>query len=665
MRLWWQVYAGQDATPIESEAPAWIISLMVHVVFLFLLAAWTFFLPADPEQDLVLAPALLQEAPDAYRFSDDLTVEVGALGQSDVAQTLAAAPLESELPTVKTEVQDLSEFGDELVVADVEPITAGPNVHLDHRIRGISTIGETGAMGAVDRITHEILLSLEQRPTLVVWLFDQSGSLQSQREAIADRFDRIYEELGIFEAMGGPKLAASATTAENPAFARHQDTPLLSAVVAFGANMNLLTRQPTADVEVIKQAVRAVENDTSGAENVFQAVYAAADRHRAFHSRDRRNVMIVVFTDEAGDDVANLERAIDLCRRQQMPVYVVGAPAPFGRQDVYFKWVDPDPNFDQSPQWMPVHQGPESLLPERLRLRFAGMENLDEPIDSGFGPYGLTRLCYETGGLYFAVHPNRTRGGRITPYNTPAMTTYLAEFFDPLLMRRYQPDYIPVQEYQKLLTTNRARAALVQAAQVSWTTPMEDVELVFPVPSEAALAAALTLAQREAARVEPKVLQIYEILRQGEADRAKLIEPRWQAGYDLAMGRTLAVKVRTEGYNAMLAKAKQGMKFENERNDTWVLRPEDSIETGSTLAKQAEAAREYLTRVMDEHANTPWAFLAARELETPLGWTWRERYTGVRPPPNQVAANNTPQNPTNDQPRQAPPQKPRRDPPAL
>jgi hypothetical protein len=49
--------------------------------------------------------------------------------------------------------------------------------------------------------------------------------------------------------------------------------------------------------------------------------------------------------------------------------------------------------------------------------------------------------------------------------------------------------------------------------------------------------------------------------------------PRWRAGFDLAMGRVLAQKVRTETYNAMLAKAKLGMKFEDEKNNTWVLEP--------------------------------------------------------------------------------------------
>jgi hypothetical protein len=95
------------------------------------------------------------------------------------------------------------------------------------------------------------------------------------------------------------------------------------------------------------------------------------------------------------------------------------------------------------------------------------------------------------------------------------------------------------------------------------------------------------------------------------------------------MGRVTAVKVRTEAYNAMLAKAKQGMKFKDEKNDTWVLVPADEISVGSALEKQKEQAKAYLNRVVTDHKDTPWAMLAAKELETPLGWRWEEKYTGV------------------------------------
>ena len=51
--------------------------------------------------------------------------------------------------------------------------------------------------------------------------------------------------------------------------------------------------------------------------------------------------MIVVFTDEAGDDIDALDATVDLCRKYEMPVYVIGVPAPFGRETAYVKWVDP------------------------------------------------------------------------------------------------------------------------------------------------------------------------------------------------------------------------------------------------------------------------------------------------------------------------------------
>ena len=82
---------------------------------------------------------------------------------------------------------------------------------------------------------------------------------------------------------------------------------------------------------------------------------------------------------------------------------------------------------------------------------------------------------------------------------------------------------------------------------------MENVRLRFPRIDDAQFARDLSNAQRDAAKLEPKIDALVAILRQGERDREKVTTPRWQAGFDLAIGRALAVKVRTEGYNAMLA----------------------------------------------------------------------------------------------------------------
>jgi hypothetical protein len=150
-------------------------------------------------------------------------------------------------------------------------------------------------------------------------------------------------------------------------------------------------------------------------------------------------------------------------------------------------------------------------------------------------------------------------------------------------------------------------------------------------------------------------------LRQGERDRAKVSVPRWEAGYDLAIGRALAVNVRTEGYNAMLAEAKQGLRFKKNQSDTWELRPSTNVTVSSALAKDAEDAKTYLQRVVKDHPGTPWAMEAELELREPFGWEWHEMFTDVAGRLAQAEANRN--RPQPEQPE--PPRKPRRDPPAL
>lgn len=624
MRVWWQQRTGEEETPFDGDTPAWVISMVVHAALLVIFAMVALG-PVEPtgiNLEVIAEPKEEElaelEIPKEVFYDDLKTDQIGAKSEHADAAAMAIAPEFAE-QSVVLEVPTQAEIG-EIVYLNTADVAQAPNTSSNRIVPGISAgVGDAGAEGAVDRITHEILLSLEQRKTLVVWVFDQSGSLQRQRAAIRERFDRIYEELGVLEA------------AENPAFAKHEDKPLLTSVIAFGEKFSLLTPKPTDKLDEINAAVEKIQNDTSGTERVFAAVHETAKQFKAYRTQEpRRNVMIVVVTDEAGDDQELLDATVDQCRKYQMPVYVVGVPAPFGRKIVDIKYIDPDPQYDQSEQWVPVHQGPESFLPEGIKLAFSADER-EEPIDSGFGPYGLTRLCYETGGIYFAIHPNRNNGGReVDRRETAELAAHLKHFFDPQIMRRYQPDYVSTDEYKKLLMENKARAALVQAANLSGGAGMASPALSFPKEGEAEFANLLSEAQQQAAKLEPRVDQLYQTLAVGESDRPKLTQPRWQAGYDLAMGRTLAVMVRTKVYNGMLAKAKQGMKFENEKNDTWNLVPADEVSVGSALEKQAEQARMYLNRVVKDHAGTPWAMLAAKELEKPIGFKWEEAYTGVQ-----------------------------------
>jgi hypothetical protein len=247
------------------------------------------------------------------------------------------------------------------------------------------------------------------------------------------------------------------------------------------------------------------------------------------------------------------------------------------------------------------------------------------------------------------------------PWETAAMSSHLSTFFDPRVMRNYRPEYVPAREYLEQLQSNAACAALVEASRLSATTAMENVRLRFPRVDDGQFARDLSNAQRAAAKIEPKLAALATILRQGERDRDKVTTPRWQAGFDLAIGRALAVKVRTEGYNAMLAEAKQGLKFKDPKNDTWELRPSHSVTISSALAKDAEDARTYLERVVKEHKDTPWAVDAQEELRQPFGWEWRETFTDVAGRLARAeAARNRPRPERPD-----PERKPRRPPPNL
>jgi hypothetical protein len=635
---------------IDGDSAAWAMSLAVHLAALAALTVASLTLPStNLPFELAIEPfeaAEPEPLSEDFVSSDLASEEIGAMAHGGLNGALAAASTFSEQSMVIEQADLLADAADRVAVELDTEVFQGPEFSTSIPAQGAGSVGATGAEGAIDRLTHEILASLEQRPTMVVWLFDQSGSLRDERTQVIKRFRRIYEELGVIDA------------ADNPAFRRHQDKPLLTAVAAFGAEPTLLTSEPTDRIEEIEKAVNAIDDDNSGTENVFHAVSMVAEKFRTYRSakNGKRHVMIVVFTDEAGDDVERVDETAALCRKFAMPVYVVGRPAPFGRQTAYVKYVDPDPRFDQRPQWVPVSLGPESLMPELLKLRFAQQGDEEELLDSGFGPYALTRLCYETGGLYFSSHPNRVVGRRISGDETNNLSAHISMFFDPDSMRRYQPDYLPVQEYMRLLQSNRARQALIQAAQMSWTSPMENVRLRFPKRDEAELAQLLSLAQRSAAILQPKVDAICQTLLAGEDDRPRLEELRWRAGYDLALGRALAVKARTDGYNVMLAEAKQGKQFKDDKNNTWVLQASETF-ANSSLEKLAAKATTYLQRVIDEHPQTPWAALAERELSTPLGWRWTEAF--VKLPP--VRQGNQPPRPE----PMAPPGPPRRDPPPL
>lgn len=448
----------------------------------------------------------------------------------------------------------------------------------------------------VERVTSLLKDSVDYGPTLAVWVVDESKSARGLVQTISSMIQQPYSGLK--------------SDADPQRF--------LTAVCTFGGQVHFPVDTPSPDPSSLITAINGMPNDPTGKEMVFTAIGEAIKKYSRYRTQDRREVMFFIVTDEAGDDQSLVDSLIDEPRRNSTPIYVIGVPAPFGRVAAL------DSAVENAADKAAILQGPESRFREHIELGFWGGMNDFRMMDSGFGPFALEKLCRGTGGRYIAVRPATSgysfAGAMVSEW--PSSGVWQP---DPEVMQKYAPDYTTEADYQKLLQSNAACMALHEASKAAAVEFTQLPEVTFVKRDEAQLANDVARAQQLAAKLEPGVNRLYDTIEKGESGRAKLTSPRWQAAYDVAMGRAAAAKSRVDGYNAMLAELKRGKNFEKETSSTWELATAETTEATSALKKLGEKAKLYLERVVAEHPGTPWAKLAERELQTPFGWQWTER----------------------------------------
>jgi len=589
-----------------DDVPAWGISILVHGVIALILMSVSWAIVSETRVELTSEVLPLEEPlPVEYAIDTRISQEIGNNSNVDLAGASLAAAQKQGLDTYPEEIPQLDDEIDPTIPM-ATTLTVPSEAELLEEVDLMGTTEHAGGTdGAIDRITWEIAASLRERKTIVGWLFDESLSLKDRRSQIADRFEAIYAQLSQMNVKA--------------------DVNLLTGIVGFGENVHLLQSPPINDTEKLANVVRNIQNDESGQEAVFAAVDRALTAFLRPKKELQANLMLIIVTDERGDDFGQLERVIRKCTRTGARVYCIGNSAVFGREKGYvnFKWTAEGNQFQAD---LPVEQGPETAMVEGLQLPFwtGGGRNLDR-MSAGFGPYALTRICAETGGIYFIA--DQVRGPQ----------------FDPSVMRQYSPDYRPQREYEKELSTNSAKAALVKAAQNA--VPDDAVaqpQQRFLATTDTVLRQRITEAQKPLATLDYYLEQLHRILEQGERDRDKLDTNRWRASYDLAMGRVLAMRVRAFGYNSMLAQMKSTPRpFQRDGSNQWVLSPAEASDAGAKVRRMHDKAMEYLNRVIDEHPRTPWSWLAKAELAEPLGWEWSEATVAVAV--RQTPDNNRPQ----------------------
>lgn len=496
---------------------------------------------------------------------------------------------------------------------------------------GVSSAGAQNARGALDEILAGLRDKQGEGGLKVVWLIDASISLHQDRQMIADRLDAFYKE--------------QAKTAKKDEY------KFLSVAVSFGS----VPRELVASTRLgqrVPAAIRNLQVDSSGLENVMSAVEYCVQRYR----RPLKGLMqIVIWTDESGDDIQRLEETIQLCRKTRTMVSIVGPSAVLGSETGSHQYTDPGTGFAFL---IPVKRGPDTSLPERVALPYwwgaplpprlidGAVPAIDAPrhggpyrdrLMSGFGPYALTRLALETGGTFTIL--SRPGDPPEFPFDT---------------MKAYAPDYSSAADYLQTTQAGPLRRtvsdAVLRTVQAGYPPPPQTGfgvkrDLFYPFlpftdyTSPQAFRASLgTQLREQRAQITAMLAVIHSALSYFPAeglDRAYSEEqnPRWKAWYDLTRGRLLAQSLRYREYLAASERLLEGDVLKPETNLLY-LQPSSSLLTGSAGAAMASESARYLERCVRNNPGTPWELLAKWELESGLGITWQEQ---VIPPPRPVA----------------------------
>lgn len=597
-------------THLGFRLPAYAVSLTIHALLLVILALTGHHVHTLVQRDLQsrIVDSALSASESTFQDIDqsaDLPATVPEAGSFAplVSPTITSAPTSARgIPVSSSDSLESRPASLELTNLDVRrateivaPTAAQLSSTVSIKGNGAELVGDVG--GAVDRIAVEILRRLEQGRTLVIWAFDASGSLQVERGRLSKHIEAVYAHIGQLDAH---QLAS--------------DGGLLTLVVSFGQDRKAMTKKPTAELSEIIDAIGRIETDESGVETPFATVAEIVNRWGMYRDRAGRSyrAMVIVVTDEAGDDEGRLEEAIERAQRSKTPVYVLGSQAVFGRVEGYIDYLDP-----KTKRMFPhqeVHQGPESAMLEQIKLPFWYKGPQYNLVEAGFGPYGLSRLASATGGIYFVTRFEKRRIG-----------------FDPVRMKEYKPDWVRRDQYVQSIRNSPLRQAVINASQITQQRLPGMPAMAFP-PVEnpefkEVMAANQALAERTAYTVDEALGPITSVakLRNRETSR------RWQAHYDLIRGRLLAMKVRCYEYNWACAQLKQDpSKFKNPRSNAWRLVPDSAIRYSEKAAAAARDAERLLHRVVQDHPDTPWALLAQRELGQAFGFKWVETYIPPR-----------------------------------
>ena len=605
---------------------AFIVSFAAHGVVLVALAMLQINLME--EQTSVLLETVFSEEREQQEFSRELEeptemTDAVSFIPGGVVSTVVGA---TTGPTVsQTKIQTSESLKEPDIQVNAGEITLPGNDMLGEDLGQGEVSGEAGAIvsgygAAMDQITLELVRLMREQQVLVVWLFDESESMKDDQKRIRGTFQKVYHDLGIVSKQD-EQINKKSRKSD-----RVSEEVLLTAIHSFGKDVHAITAAPTADIKAIQEAIDKIPIDNTGDENLCQSIAFVIDKYRVTAARQKRKLVLVVVSDESGDDGVTVQETIQKATRADCPIYILGREAVFGYPYAHVRWQDPKYKLWH---WIRIRRGPETAYAECLQ--YDGLGARYDSFSSGFGPYEQVRLAKETGGVYFLL-PGEEQ-------NLTGPGAHDQRRFRDLDMKEYRPLLIPRPEYEKERNASKFRKAIWDV--IVLLNPHLDNEISvrerhYAINPEKFRDQGKPEFQK-AIRSMGLLNQASQILTKIKPLRDQEASQRWRAAYDLAYAQCLSYRVRLFQYMLALDqhnKEKPHPKNKNKEgqksNEWWVRRTKKMLEPDAEQIKitkvdmtelkaQENRARELYQYVIAQHPGTPWAQRANYEMGQGFG----------------------------------------------
>jgi hypothetical protein len=601
----------------KFDLPSWAVSLVVHVVILASLAAFGF--TEEGKKVIQSINSALETAPQKGVASEELTPiyadptdnqrskeavgnefadKAGGGGGTGGVGT-GPPSTRAAVSGVGGAVNEKSSLpGGQLAMnlPGISLTTAAPGLDLggSGMIAGDVMFDAKNVGESLDQIAREILRHLTQHKLTVIWLFDESSSMKDDQQEVHQKFDRITNELKMHE---DPKKKGT--------------EPLTHAIVGFGEDIHYVLKTPTADIERIGRAIDKLRVDDSGTENTLHAINEVIGNYSYLVKKDHK-LLIVLITDESGDDGPYIEEAHQVVLEKRVPLYVIGRQSLFGAERAHLEYRDP---VTKDIYWPWIRRGPETAGVELLQ--WDGLHDRWEEQPSGFAPYELARLSKDSGGIYFLL-----------PSEENMRVHQREKAYKIADLKEYMPDYKSRNAYMAERNKSELRRSLAQIIEETRWNNGPDGRVFyprhFPIDPQAMIPAAQEATALASARLEI-LLRIQERLESLRKLRDREPEKRWQANYDLMLAQIVTYQIKSYEYRACLAEMIKNpprpkvmpnadLIVEWEMNHS----RERKADRSKTEKKYAEAKR-LLEEVIKLHPKTPWADLAQDEINRGFG----------------------------------------------